>query len=64
MGMGWGLNDPVPRRAPIEKKQEERNPSVLEKEEPKGGRLLFGGDGKYKEAKKLKKGKPSERRDC
>ena len=55
MGMGWGLNDPVPRRAPVEKKQEERNPSVLEKEEPKGGRLLFGGDGKYKEAKKLKK---------
>ena len=45
--MGWGLNDPVPRRALKEKKREERSFSLLEREETTGGKLLFGGEGKY-----------------
>ena len=36
------------RGAPDEKKQEERSVSLLKREETAGGRLLFGGDGKYK----------------
>ena len=49
--MGWGLNDRVPKRAPIEeeeKKREDDSPSVPTVDETAGGRLLFGGDGKYK----------------
>ena len=49
MGMGWGLNDPVPRR--VRKEVTEVAPAEAELtaqvELTKEDRLLFGGDGKY-----------------
>ena len=65
MGMGWGLSDPVPRKAPEEKKKtgEDESPSVPAISETTGGRLLFGGDGKYKKEVRWCSGtEPNERR--
>ena len=63
--MGWGLNDPVPRKAPEETKKtgKDKSPSVPVINETTGGRLLFGGDGKYKKEVRWCSGiEPNERR--
>ena len=46
--MGWGLNDPVPKRARREVAPAEEEHKKVQFESTGNERLLFGEDGKYK----------------